>query len=107
MGPSTFAIFWNLSFPFGLAVSALGLAVGHWIPKRREPDNVTRYIAGVGLILVGEGIWLVPLGLWPVFLGLVAFAVICGAVVCGAYILDEMKRSRVIGRVLEANLERD
>jgi hypothetical protein len=78
----------GVPFAFGLTLTALLLAAGHWFPWPKRLHRLLAYTYGVGAILAGAAIWLGLLGLWTTWLGFLAFAVIGGAVTALAYGID-------------------
>ena len=78
----------GVTFAFGLSLTALLLAAGHWFPWPKRLHRLLAYAYGVGAILVGTAIWLGLLGLWPIWLGILAFALISGAITGLAYGID-------------------
>lgn len=80
----------GVSFAFGLTLTALLLAAGHWFPWPKRLHRLLAYAYGVGAILAGTAIWLGLLGLWSLWLGLLAFAVISGVTTGLAYGIDRL-----------------
>jgi hypothetical protein len=79
-------------FAFGLTVTGLTLAFGHYFAWVRELKRTSAYIYGVGAIYLGIAVWLFPS---PLFLLLCAFPAMGGAVVLLAYDYDE-RRNRIV-----------
>lgn len=78
----------GISFAFGLTLTGLLLAAGHWFPWPKRLHRLLAYTYGVSAILAGAAIWLGLLGLWATWCGILAFAVIGGAITSLAYGID-------------------
>jgi len=81
-------------FVFGLTVTGLVLAFGHYFAWARDLRRTEAYVYGVAAIFAGIVVWLFP---DPILLPLCAFPVVGGLVVLGAYQYDGL-RNRAINR---------
>lgn len=80
----------GISFVFGLTVTALLLALGHWFPWPKRLPRLAAYAYGVAAILVGASVWLGLLNMWGVWLGFAAFALVGGIVTALAWGTDSL-----------------
>jgi hypothetical protein len=69
----------------GAAITALLLAVGHWLPLLHPMPLIPRYVYGVGAIITGFTIWRSAAGDWLTPLALLGIAAVGGVTVAAAY----------------------
>jgi MFS family permease len=91
----------DMSFLFGLTVTASLLYVGHWFPWPQRLHRLAAYIYGVASILIGAAIWLIPSGGWLTWLGLAAFAVSGGLATGSAWFADYVLNLRIKAALLD------
>ena len=89
-----------LTLAFGLTVTVLSLAAGHWAPWRLS--RLQCYVYGTGAIWLGFAIWRLPLGDWYTPVGFAILAVGGGAATWLAYGVDGIAK-----RVSEAEMWRE
>ena len=77
-----------LTFSFGLTVTVLALAVGHWAPWNLS--RLLRYVYGTGALWLGFAIWRIPTGDWMTPAGFAVLAVVGGGATWLAYGIDSL-----------------
>lgn len=68
----------NRDFTYGVILTCLLLAVGHWFPWPRRLPRLAAYSYGVASILAGAAVWLLPRGAGDVALGMTLIALAGG-----------------------------
>ena len=95
----------TFSFVVGLALAALILLVEHWIPWKRRPGSLARYVMGSAAILAGVALWLGQRGEWLTLLMLFCFYLVGGAATASAHLYDHLSNTEQRLRTHERDSE--